>query len=453
MMKKIYVSVLFLGSLLFAQDALREAVNSADYDAVRQMVKKNEIEEVYCGKMPPDTALQIYGKIFKAMPEQGFISCPLQFSFAYGAKVCSDKKQLHVCMDVIQYLQMESLQGNLKAVNLFNQVSEVAIKNKAYQKPIKEKVDTLVWNKCPKKQKEACIEACQLYADSTGDTLKLQECLVNPIKGVLKKKTVTKPSPLNERVKDLAIEGFWNSPISLTSLWLKNMMALKEKKVIPDSLVPDMAYLQRVIEVHKEKGTVLPGKDLFRFCAGWNGSVDSLFMALELSTRCPVFIGVSDARDGKLYKAIDIQGSIWIVENINYEIAEESICYDREDENCKVYGRLYTWDAAQMACPEGYRLSKDSDWEKLETLAGGLTVAANKLKSNSTDDYAFSVMFGGYANKNQISTLLGEGAYFWTELEADSRAIARSIFSSDEGVERFSSDKKIFMSVRCVKEN
>ena len=62
-------------------------------------------------------------------------------------------------------------------------------------------------------------------------------------------------------------------------------------------------------------------------------------------------------------------------------------------------------------------------------------------------------MFGGYANKNQISTLLGEGAYFWTELEKDSRAIARSIFSSDEGVERFSSEKKIFMSVRCVKEN
>ena len=40
MMKKIYVSVLFLGSLLFAQDALREAVNNADFDAVRQMVKK-----------------------------------------------------------------------------------------------------------------------------------------------------------------------------------------------------------------------------------------------------------------------------------------------------------------------------------------------------------------------------------------------------------------------------
>ncbi len=28
------------GSLLFAQDILREAVDNADYDAVRQMIKK-----------------------------------------------------------------------------------------------------------------------------------------------------------------------------------------------------------------------------------------------------------------------------------------------------------------------------------------------------------------------------------------------------------------------------
>ena len=453
MMKIIYLSVLFFGSLLFAQDILREAVDNADYDAVRQMIKKNEIEEVYCGKMPPDTALQLYGKIFKAIPEQSFASCPLQFSISYGAKICSDKKQLQVCMDVIHFLQMETLQGNLSAVDHFSRVTEIAIKNKAYQKPLREKVDTLVWNKCPKKQKDACIEACQLYADSTGDTLKLQECIENPVKGVIKKLTVSKPSPLNEQIKNWAIEGYWNSPVALSSLWLKSILSLQEKKVIPDTLVPDMAYLTRVLTIHKEQGTVLPGKDLFRYCASWNRAVDSVFMALQLDSRCPVFIGVVDARDEKIYKAIEIDGSIWIVENMNYEIEETSMCYDRESENCKIYGRLYTWDAAQVACPEGYRLSKDSDWEKLETLAGGSASAANKLKSNGTDEYAFSVMFGGYANKNAISTLLGEGAYFWTELETDGRAIARSIFSSDEGVERFSSDKKIFMSVRCVKEN
>ena len=149
MMKIIYLSVLFFGSLLFAQDILREAVDNADYDAVRQMIKKNEIEEVYCGKMPPDTALQLYGKIFKAIPEQSFASCPLQFSISYGAKICSDKKQLQVCMDVIHFLQMETLQGNLSAVDHFSRVTEIAIKNKAYQKPLREKVDTLVSEQVP----------------------------------------------------------------------------------------------------------------------------------------------------------------------------------------------------------------------------------------------------------------------------------------------------------------
>lgn len=451
-MKKIYLSVLVLGGMLFAQDALREAIDNADFATARQMIKNNEIEEVYCGKMPADTALQLYGKIFKTMPEESFASCPLQFSLSYGNKICSGKKFFNVCSDVIHYFQMDALQGNMNAVDHFNQMTEVALKNKTFQKPIKEVVDTLLWVKCSKKQKEACIEACQSYADSTGDTLKLQQCLETPVKAVSKKMTVSKPSPLNNQIKDWAIEGYWSSPVSLSSLWLKSILDLQIKKVIPDSLVPDMAFLTRMLQEHQEKSTVLPGKDLFRFCASWNGAVDSLFTALNLSTRCPVFIGVEDARDGKIYKAIDIHGQVWFVENMNYEIEETSMCYDGDDVNCKTYGRLYTWESAQVACPEGFHLSKDSDWEKLETLAGGSAVAASKLKSNGLDEYAFSVIYGGYANKNGISTLLGEGAYFWTDLVSeDDRAIARSIFSSDEGVERFSSDKKIFMSVRCVK--
>ena len=58
-----------------------------------------------------------------------------------------------------------------------------------------------------------------------------------------------------------------------------------------------------------------------------------------------------------------------------------SNCYDREEENCKVYGRLYTQGAAQEACPEGSHLSTDEDWKALEAFAGGASVAAEKLRS------------------------------------------------------------------------
>lgn len=450
MIQKIYAFVLILGAMLFAQDALREAVDNGDYSTVRQMVKKNEVEEIYCGKMPPDSALQIYGKLFNSIPSQSFISCPLQFSVSYGAKVCADRKQLSVCMDAIHYLQMEALQGSLNSVRLFSEVVDVALKNKAYQQPIKNLVDTILWVKCSKKEAESCVAGCEAYADSTDDTSVLESCREVPVRGVVKKVTVTSPSPLNNNIQKWALDGFWSSPASLAPAWLQALFHLQKKNIIPDLLVPNKDFITRWVQAHQEQGNPLPGKELFRFCEAWDGAVDSILIAVGSKVRCPVFIEVKDARDDHIYKATEIGGSIWIVQNMNYKTENESTCYDDEEEYCSVYGRLYTWDAAQLACPEGYRLSTDADWKRLEKLAGG---AAEKLRSNGSDDYAFSVLFGGYANKNGISTLLTEGAYFWTEIQKDGRAMARSLFSTDQNVERFSSDTKIYMSARCVKNN
>ena len=88
----------------------------------------------------------------------------------------------------------------------------------------------------------------------------------------------------------------------------------------------------------------------------------------------------------------------------------------------------------------------------LEVYAGGASEAAVKLRSNGSDDYAFSAMFGGYANKNGISTTIGEGAYFWTEkADGDKRGTARSMFSTDKEVSSISVDKEFYLAVRCIK--
>ena len=127
------------------------------------------------------------------------------------------------------------------------------------------------------------------------------------------------------------------------------------------------------------------------------------------------------------------------------------MCYDRDDGNCKTFGRLYTQEAAKTACPEGYHLATDADWKKLEDYAGGSREAALKLKSNGSDDYAFTAMFGGYANKTGVCTTMGEGAYFWTaDSEEDSRGKARTMFSSDKDVGSISVDPSFYLAVRCV---
>ena len=173
--------------------------------------------------------------------------------------------------------------------------------------------------------------------------------------------------------------------------------------------------------------------------------------AKEFETRCPVFESFVDNRDNQTYKVKEINGTRWFVENLNYAIEDKSMCYDREDENCKIYGRLYTQESALMACPEGTHLATDDDWKMLEIYAGGANTAAERLRSNGSDDYAFTAAFAGYANKNGISVIQGEGAYFWTSKDVgDGRGIARSMFATDKEVSSIPVDKKFWLSVRCV---
>lgn len=64
---------------------------------------------------------------------------------------------------------------------------------------------------------------------------------------------------------------------------------------------------------------------------------------------------MTDQRDNKTYKLMQIGGKLWMAQDINYEVAN-SECYNEQNENCATNGRLYTFNAAQRACPTGWRL-------------------------------------------------------------------------------------------------
>jgi hypothetical protein len=52
-------------------------------------------------------------------------------------------------------------------------------------------------------------------------------------------------------------------------------------------------------------------------------------------------------RDGNKYTIkLFSDNSLWMTTNLNLNISD-SYCYDNTEENCKRYGRLYTWQAAQ----------------------------------------------------------------------------------------------------------
>jgi uncharacterized protein (TIGR02145 family) len=114
-----------------------------------------------------------------------------------------------------------------------------------------------------------------------------------------------------------------------------------------------------------------------------------------------------------------------MAQNLNYK-TDSSYCYGDSVENCAKYGRLYTWKAAKDACPAGFHLPTQLEWDNLFLMAGGPSSAGDALRSksgwmptrwwqisdNGSDDYGFSALPAGYFESTYTDK--GDKAYFWS---------------------------------------
>jgi len=73
--------------------------------------------------------------------------------------------------------------------------------------------------------------------------------------------------------------------------------------------------------------------------------------------KAPVVSGttMTDTRDNQAYQLIQVGGKLWMAQDLNYA-GTTSECYNEQESNCASNGRLYTFNAAQKACPSGWRL-------------------------------------------------------------------------------------------------
>lgn len=200
----------------------------------------------------------------------------------------------------------------------------------------------------------------------------------------------------------------------------------------------------------------------------------------------------TDDRDGQSYSMVKIGEQVWMAENLNYAGAVDSdngaalvsFCPDGDDRNCKKYGRLYTWEAAQKACPAGWHLPTAEEFDAMfmavmaaDVRGAAMAQAANVatigklLKStsgwfkngNGTDAVGFAALPAGYMSAEESTDGnsavgkfdgIGGYAYFWSATtDAQEPTFAQYLFldfsSPVAGLNSF--DKNSARSVRCVK--
>ena len=178
---------------------------------------------------------------------------------------------------------------------------------------------------------------------------------------------------------------------------------------------------------------------------------------------------MTDERDGREYKTTEIvlearsfgrviaklMDQTWLAENMAYEV-EGSRCYADSKENCEKYGRLYTWDQAMKACPEGWHLSDWEDFDALVKLAGKVSKDfKSKTGWGGTDKYGFSALPAGeYDVISQRYENLGRASYIWTSETygyfGDSPSSPRTFELAD--LSWWHHMRSMGYSVRCIKD-
>lgn len=102
---------------------------------------------------------------------------------------------------------------------------------------------------------------------------------------------------------------------------------------------------------------------------------------------CPDAPGtLLDERDGKSYKTVKIGTQTWMAENLNYATGN-SFCYENADNNCIKHGRLYDWSTARTACPAGWHIPSNDEWQALVDGMGGFDDAGIRMKARSDWEY------------------------------------------------------------------
>lgn len=173
---------------------------------------------------------------------------------------------------------------------------------------------------------------------------------------------------------------------------------------------------------------------------------------------------VTDPRDGKVYPVIEVSGMTWMGRNLDH-VMEGTSCPRDDVGACAPEGRLYPWALAVSACPAGWHLTTEDEWQRLERALGmpaeevlqerhrGEGLGA-LLKAGGTTGLNFPL--AGWRRPDG-SFSVGNGndraAAIWTRTPSgEDAAWHRDLSSARTGVWRSPVSMTYSLSVRCAKD-
>jgi len=158
------------------------------------------------------------------------------------------------------------------------------------------------------------------------------------------------------------------------------------------------------------------------------------------------------------YATIKVGSLIWMAQNLNAEPSSGKghwWCAGDPDEqqhimeNCRMYGKLYDWEAAMNACPDslGWRLPSNADFKYLSDY---LEDAPGILQAGAW----WNASFNGYRHENTGDYMeFDQNGYWWSSTNAGN-GMAYYSYIQKSGTKLYyglTHNKARAYSVRCVK--
>ncbi len=186
-------------------------------------------------------------------------------------------------------------------------------------------------------------------------------------------------------------------------------------------------------------------------------------MLMTAVTRAQTHGTFTDPRDGNEYYWNKAGKQAWMADNLRYQVAG-SWAYDYDSVHEMKFGRLYSWETAQKACPKGWHLPSPKEWSALIVALGGPDLAGGKLQdmdtlANRKDPAAtgntakkISSLFCGIRYRDMNFSGLNLWGGCWSSASVNDSVAETYLFArGSKSVAVSTNDKAAGMAVRCVR--